>query len=126
MFNANANLAVDAQSSIRQLGAIVNAFQESGQDLLQAAQGLRQSDFASSLQDSVQILLSTREQLTDRTQTCTRSTLYVESVQKASWEDEQRLAERGRAAGEAVDNLCQQLRTMGEWRWSPGKGPLPI
>jgi hypothetical protein len=67
IFNANAELAAEAQVSVRQLSAISNSLNESGQDFVRAAHVLRHSDFASTLQESVQGLLETRELLTAST-----------------------------------------------------------
>jgi hypothetical protein len=64
LFNINANLATEARTAIDQLSVIANAFHESGDDFLQAAQAFRQSEFATSLQQSVYHLLNSGEQLT--------------------------------------------------------------
>lgn len=61
IFNANASLAMEAQIAVRQLAGIANAFNESGQDFLKAANALQQSNFATALQDSVQGLIESRE-----------------------------------------------------------------
>lgn len=67
VFNVQTLLAEDAQRSLQQLAAISAALHESGQDFLQAAQALKHSSFASTLQDSVQGLIDCREQLTAST-----------------------------------------------------------
>jgi hypothetical protein len=73
IFNVNATLAVEAQNATRQIGAVANALNESGQDFVKAAEAFRQTDFASSLQQSVESLLMTRVQLTDSTESlCSR------------------------------------------------------
>ena len=61
MFNSNSLLAEEARTSIRQISSIANALNESGQDFLRASQGFQHSDFASSLQQSVQSLTESRE-----------------------------------------------------------------
>ena len=61
MFNSNSLLAEEARTSIRQISSIANALNESGQDFLRASQGFQYSDFASSLQQSVQSLTESRE-----------------------------------------------------------------
>lgn len=63
VFNIQANLATEAQHSIRQLAAIANALQESGEDLLEASQVFRHSDFASSLGQSADQLQASGAQL---------------------------------------------------------------
>jgi hypothetical protein len=63
VFNTHADLATEAQTSIRQLSAIANALHESGEDLLQASQVFRHSDFAASLQQSADHLQASGEQL---------------------------------------------------------------
>ena len=67
VFNVQTLLAEDAQRSLQQLAAISAALHESGQDFLQAAQALKHSSFASTLQESVQGLIDCREHLTAST-----------------------------------------------------------
>jgi len=64
IFTTNATLAIEAQSAIRQLAGISNALNESGQDFLRAAQSFQQSNFATTLQKSVESLIESRELLT--------------------------------------------------------------
>lgn len=61
IFNVNATLALEAQTAVGQLAGIANAFNESGQDFLKAADSLQRSNFASTLQESVQGLIESRE-----------------------------------------------------------------
>lgn len=67
VFNVQTLLAEEAQRSLQQLAAISAALHESGQDFLQAAQALKHSSFASTLQESVQGLIDCREHLTAST-----------------------------------------------------------
>ena len=64
IFNVNSTLASQAQIAVRQLGSVANAFNESGQDFVQAAQAFRDTDFATTLQQSVQSLQESQEQIT--------------------------------------------------------------
>jgi hypothetical protein len=64
IFDVNATLAAEAQIAVRQLGTVANAFNESGQDFVQAAHAFRDSDFATTLQHAVQSLRDSSEQLT--------------------------------------------------------------
>lgn len=64
IFNVNTTLTTQAQIAVRQLGSIANAFNESGQDFVQAAQAFRDTDFATTLQQSVQSLQESQEQIT--------------------------------------------------------------
>ncbi len=64
IFDVNANLTSQAQIAVRQLGSVANAFNESGQDFVQAAQAFRDTDFATTLQQSVQSLQESQEQIT--------------------------------------------------------------
>jgi hypothetical protein len=56
IFDVNATLAAEAQTAVRQLGTVASAFNESGQDFVQAAHAFRDSDFATTLQHAVQSL----------------------------------------------------------------------
>lgn len=67
IFDVNATLAAEAQTAVRQLGTVANAFNESGQDFVQAAQVFRDSDFASTLEHAVHGLYDTSEKLTTST-----------------------------------------------------------
>ena len=67
VFNVQTVLAEEAQRSLQQLAAISAALHESGQDFQQAAQALKHSSFASTLQESVQGLIDCREHLTAST-----------------------------------------------------------
>ncbi len=64
IFDVNTTLTSQAQIAVRQLGSVANAFNESGQDFVQAAQAFRDTDFASTLQQSVQSLQESQEQIT--------------------------------------------------------------
>lgn len=64
IFDVNATLTSQAQIAVRQLGSVANAFNESGQDFVQAAQAFRDTDFATTLQQSVQSLQESQEQIT--------------------------------------------------------------
>jgi hypothetical protein len=68
VFDANTELAAQAQASVRQMSAISSSLNESGQDFVRAAQVLRHSNFASTLHESVQGLLASREFLTASTE----------------------------------------------------------
>ncbi len=67
IFDLNTTLTAQAQIAVRQLGAVASAFNESGQDFVQAAQAFRDTDFATTLQQSVQSLQESREQITAST-----------------------------------------------------------
>ncbi|MGB5136818.1 MAG: hypothetical protein WBN89_16795 [Prochlorococcaceae cyanobacterium] len=64
IFDVNATLTSQSQIAVRQLGSVANAFNESGQDFVQAAQAFRDTDFATTLQQSVQSLQESQEQIT--------------------------------------------------------------
>ncbi|MBC1260292.1 hypothetical protein FQK07_03245 [Synechococcus sp. BSF8S] len=64
IFDVNTSLTSQAQIAVRQLGSVANAFNESGQDFVQAAQAFRDTDFATTLQQSVQSLQESQEQIT--------------------------------------------------------------
>lgn len=75
LFDANATLAAEADAAVRRFAAAASALNESGQDFLQAAQAFRHSDFATTLQQSVQGLRETRDELmTANESLCTRLT----------------------------------------------------
>lgn len=67
IFDVNATLAAEAQIAVRHLGTVANAFNESGQDFVQAAHAFRDSDFATTLQHAVQGLHDSTQQLTAST-----------------------------------------------------------
>ena len=68
MFNSNSLLAEEARTSIGQISSIANALNESGQDFLRASQAFQYSDFASSLHQSVQSLIESRELISSSSQ----------------------------------------------------------
>lgn len=68
IFDVQATLASDAATAVRSLSRIASNLNESGHDFVKAAEAFRQSDFASTLNDSVLSLLETREQLTNSTE----------------------------------------------------------
>ena len=61
IFNANANIAEEAQQATRQLSAIASNLNECGQDFLMAANAFRQSNFPEALRESVTGLLEAKE-----------------------------------------------------------------
>lgn len=63
IFDRQGELAAEAQIAVRTLGRFASALSESGQDFVEAAQAFRQSDFADTLERSVQGLVESREQL---------------------------------------------------------------
>ena len=67
LFDFNATLAAEAQTTIRQLSTVANALNESGQDFVQAAQAFRDTDFAITLQNAVKELSASSVQLTSST-----------------------------------------------------------
>ena len=68
LFDAQTILSTEASTAVRSLSSYASTLNESGQDFLEAAQAFRQSDFASTLADSVRNLLETREQLSATTE----------------------------------------------------------
>jgi len=67
LFDFNATLAAEAQTTVRQLSTVANALNESGQDFVQAAQAFRDTDFAIILQNAVKELSASSVQLTSST-----------------------------------------------------------
>lgn len=67
IFNRHADLASEAQMAVRTLVSFASSLNESGQDFVEAAQAFRQSDFADTLERSVQNLVESREQLSTST-----------------------------------------------------------
>lgn len=67
LFDFNATLAAEAQTTVRQLSTVANALNESGQDFVQAAQAFRDTDFAITLQNAVKELSASSVQLTSST-----------------------------------------------------------
>lgn len=64
IFDVNTTLTSQAQIAVRQLGSVANSFNESGQDFVQAAQAFRDTDFATTLQASVQSLQESQANIT--------------------------------------------------------------
>ncbi|MCF8140502.1 MAG: hypothetical protein K9J75_05285 [Cyanobium usitatum Tobar12.5m-G36] len=64
VFDINSTLTAQAQLAVRQLGSVANSFNESGQDFVQAAQAFRDTDFATTLQASVQSLQESQVNIT--------------------------------------------------------------
>jgi hypothetical protein len=64
MFNLSATIAVEAQQATRQLSAVANNLNESGQDFVMAARAFQQSKFPEALRESVSGLLETKERIT--------------------------------------------------------------
>jgi hypothetical protein len=67
LFDFNATLAAEAQTTVRQLSTVANALNESGQDFVHAAQAFRDTDFAITLQNAVKELSASSVQLTSST-----------------------------------------------------------
>jgi hypothetical protein len=64
MFNLSTTIAVEAQQATRQLSAVANNLNESGQDFVMAARAFQQSKFPEALRESVSGLLETKERIT--------------------------------------------------------------
>jgi hypothetical protein len=64
MFNLSTTIAFEAQQATRQLSAVANNLNESGQDFVMAARAFQQSKFPEALRESVSGLLETKERIT--------------------------------------------------------------
>lgn len=64
MFNLSTTIAIEAQQATRQLSAVANNMNESGQDFVMAARAFQQSKFPEALRESVSGLLESKEHIT--------------------------------------------------------------
>lgn len=117
IFNANATLAIEAQTAVRQLSAISNALNQCGQDFLKAANSLQHSKFATTLQESVEGLIESREVLTASTNSLSEKLVDVRDrllSTQSEWKILAKTAdtelETCRAAVELIKNETQDLR----------------
>ncbi len=120
IFDVNATLAAEAQIAVRQLGTVANAFNESGQDFVQAAHAFRDSDFATTLQHAVQSLRDSSEQLTTSSDGLSARLVDVRdgllSTQN-EWQLLAKIAEREletcRRASQEIHNEIKTLQQVG-------------
>ena len=77
LFDVQVNLASEAATAVHSLSIVASNLNESGQDFVKAAEAFRQSDFASTLNLSVQSLVETREQLTSSTEALSKRLFEV-------------------------------------------------
>jgi hypothetical protein len=120
MFDVNATLAAEAQIAVRQLGTVANAFNESGQDFVQAAHAFRDSDFATTLQHAVQGLHDSSEQLTASTDGLSARLVDVRDglfSTQSEWQLLAKIAEREletcRRASQEIHNEINTLQQAG-------------
>jgi hypothetical protein len=110
MFDANANLTAEAQIAVRQIGVIAGALNESGQDFVQAAQAFRDSDFATTLQQSVQSLHESQERLTTSSNGLSARLVDVRDGLFATQSDWQLLAKTAEQELETCRRASQQIQ----------------
>lgn len=111
LFNRHADLASEAQTAVRNLSIFAGSLNESGQDFLAAAQAFRQSDFAATLERSVQGLIESREQLSTSTNALSNRLLDVrESLMstQAEWQLIAKASEQELAASRTVRQKSQE------------------
>ena len=120
IFDVNATLAAEAQTAVRQLGTVASAFNESGQDFVQAAHAFRDSDFATTLQHAVQSLHGSSEQLTASTNGLSARLVDVRDGLHSTqneWQLLAKVAEREletcRRASQEIHNEIQTLQQAG-------------
>lgn len=111
IFNRHADLASEAQAAVRVLSTFASSLNESGQDFVEAAQAFRQSDFAATLERSVQGLIESREQLSSSSNALSNRLMDVrESLMstQAEWKLIAKASEQELTASRALRQQSQE------------------
>lgn len=111
IFNRHADLASEAQTAVRTLSSFASSLNESGQDFVEAAQAFRQSDFAATLESSVQGLIESREQLSTSTNALSNRLMDVQDQlmsTQAEWQLIAKASEQELAASRSVRQQIQE------------------
>lgn len=114
LFNASAALGEEAQRAVRQMAAISNSLNESGQDFVRAAGLLQHNTFASTLQDAVEGLLDSRALLTASSQGLSESLLEIRDNLKASQADWKSVAKAAEVELLSCRAATEEVRRQGE------------
>jgi hypothetical protein len=112
VFNIQANLATEAQTAIRQLTTIANALQDSGEDLLEASQLFRHSDFASSLRQSADHLQNSGELLSQSSDRLAQRMAVVRDHLTSTQSEWTRMSESMTRTLQQANNLTQQFNQL--------------